>query len=78
METTIPSDISSRLDERLEQLLKAYSSGRLSHRELEQATGLWFGDILAALRARGLPLPRVDSRAHFNEAQQRLFDQVFG
>lgn len=63
--------------ETLDQMLIAYSSGKRSRRELEQATGLWFGDILSELARLGLPLPRVDTRAHFNEAQRQLFTKVF-
>jgi len=77
METVVP-DLRSGVAASLDQLLEAYSQGRLSRKELEQATGLWFGEILSAMRARSLPLPRVDSRIHFSEAQQRLFEQVFG
>lgn len=62
----------------IDQLLAAYSDGRMSRRELEQATGLWFGEILSELARRRLPLPRVDTRAHFNQEQLRLFQQVFG
>nr|WP_315253143.1 hypothetical protein [uncultured Duganella sp.] len=61
----------------LDQLLAAYSAGRISRRELEKATGLWIGDILSEMASLKLPLPRVDTRAHFNQAQQRLFDRVF-
>jgi hypothetical protein len=62
----------------LEPLLAQYSLGALSRNELERASGLWFGDILAALARRGLPLPRVDSSVHFNPAQQALYERVFG
>jgi hypothetical protein len=62
----------------LDQLLAAYSEGRTSRRELEQATGLWFGEILSELARCRLPLPRVDTRVHFNEAQHQLFRRVFG
>jgi hypothetical protein len=62
----------------LDQLLAAYSQGRMSRRELERATGLWFGEILAELARYRLPLPRVDTRAHFNEAQHLLYQRVFG
>jgi hypothetical protein len=62
----------------LDQLLRAYSEGKTGRRELEHATGLWFGEVLAELARRGLPLPRVDTRVHFNEAQRRLYEQVFG
>lgn len=59
--------------ETLDHMLAEYSVGRLSRRELERASGLWFGDVLSELSRLGLPLPRVDSRIHFNEAQQHLF-----
>lgn len=64
--------------ETLDQLLAAYSCGHRSRRELEQATGLCFGEILSELARLGLPLPRVDTRVHFNEAQRQLFGRVFG
>ena len=62
----------------LDDLLAAYSTGRLGRRELEQTTGLWFGEILTEMACRHLPLPRVDTSVEFNPAQQRLFNQVFG
>jgi len=72
METATPATAT------LDAMLAAYSEGRIGRRELEQATGLWFGEILSALASRHLSLPRVDTRAGFNPAQQRLFEQVFG
>ena len=63
---------------RLDQLLLKYSKGQLGRKELEQASGLWFGEILAELGRRGWPLPRVDSTVHFNAAQRELYRQVFG
>ena len=44
-------------------LLLAYSRGELTRREIAQRTGqeLRFGPLLAALHARGLPLPRLPS-----------------
>ncbi|OFA04807.1 hypothetical protein [Duganella sp. HH101] len=75
METAVAADTASQ---QLNQLLAAYSEGRISRRELEQSSGLWFGEILAALAERGLPLPRVDTRVHFSAAQRHLFTQVFG
>lgn len=66
------------METKLDSLLTAYSEGRVSRRELERATGLWFGEILSEMALRQLPLPRVDTRMHFNEAQQRLFERVFG
>lgn len=62
----------------LDPLLAAYSEGRMSRRELERATGLCFGEILSELARCQLRLPRFDSRVHFNEAQRRLFERVFG
>ncbi|NVM77870.1 hypothetical protein FHW83_003693 [Duganella sp. SG902] len=66
------------MENELDALLAAYSTGKVSRRELERATGLWFGEILAEMAARRLPLPRVDTRVHFNDAQRRLFERVFG
>ncbi|MTV37940.1 hypothetical protein [Duganella radicis] len=66
------------MESKLDALLAAYSAGNTSRRELERATGLWFGEILSEMAFRHLPLPRVDTRVHFNEAQRRLFERVFG
>lgn len=66
------------METKLDSLLAAYSAGRVSRRELERATGLWFGEVLSEMAVCHLPLPRVDTRTHFNEAQQRVFEQVFG
>ena len=67
-----------QVPERLDTLLAQYSAGAISRRELEQASSLWFGDILAELGRRGLPLPRVDSSVHFNAVQLALYERVFG
>jgi len=75
METAVVADTAGP---QLEQLLAAYSEGRIGRRELEQSTGLWIGEILHELARLGLPLPRVDTRAHFNAAQRELFERVFG
>lgn len=75
METAV---VAETVSQQLDQLLAAYSQGRISRRELEQSSGLWFGEVLSRLAERGLPLPRVDTRSHFNEAQRNLFARVFG
>ena len=62
----------------LDVLMAAYSAGRMGRREIEQASGLWFGQILQEMAHRHLPLPRVDARQHYNLTQQRLFERVFG
>lgn len=61
----------------LDKLLAEYSAGGLSRRELEEATGLCFGDVLSALGERGLSLPRVDSTKGFNPEQMGLLNKVF-
>jgi len=75
METAVVADSANA---QLQQLLAAYSEGKLERRELEQSTGLCFGEILNRLARSGLPLPRVDTQAHFNQAQRDLFERVFG
>lgn len=62
---------------KLDTLLRAYSAGELDQLSLQEITGLWCGDILAALAERGLPLPRVDSVAGFNPAQRALHGEIF-
>jgi hypothetical protein len=88
IETLIRKDISSKMtsssdnrkdmdDPLIDELMKAYSSGAITHRELEAQTGLWFGDVLGELGKRGLPLPRVDSTVHYNEKQMAVYKSVF-
>ena len=61
----------------LDTMLAEYSTGAVSRKELEEATGLWFGEILVELSKRGLTLPRVDAAQKFNEKQRALFDRIF-
>ena len=85
IETLIKKDISTSAsrnrkdmnDPLTDELMKAYSSGAVTHRELEDQTGLWFGDVLGELGRRGLPLPRIDSTAHYNKKQMALYKSVF-
>ena len=65
-------------DADLDRLLAEYSCGSLLRTDLERATGLWFGEILTEMAKRGLALPKVDSRIHYNEAQMALFNNIFG
>lgn len=61
----------------LDKLLAEYSAGSLTRRELEAATGLWFGEILNELAKRELALPKVDTRPMYNQAQTALFNRIF-
>jgi len=56
----------------------AYAAGAITHFELEDKTGLWFGDVLIELGKRGLQLPRFDTTAHYNEKQKALYNSIFG
>jgi predicted transcriptional regulator len=88
IETLIKKDISSKMtgtshnrkdvdDPLIDELMKAYSAGAMTHRELEEQTGLWFGDVLGELGKRGLPLPKTDSTVHYNEKQMALYESIF-
>jgi hypothetical protein len=61
----------------LSNLLAAYSGGALDLLGIEECSGLWCGEILAALAERGLPLPTVDSVTGFNPAQLALHAEIF-
>ena len=63
---------------KLETLLRAYSAGELDQIALQEMTGLWCGEILAALAEHHLPLPLVDSALDFNPAQRALHGEIFG
>ena len=60
-----------------EPLLKLYAAGRLGRADLEEETGLHFGEIILAMRVAGLTLPRVRTLDRLNAAQRALYDQVF-
>lgn len=63
-----------------EKLLDGYfrqiSSGEISRREFEEATGeeWWWGDILEGLGKRNLPYPIIEPKR--TDAQQKLADEV--
>lgn len=63
--------------QKLNEVLEAYSAGTMTRRNVEEATGLWFSDLLSELGRRNLPLPRVDSTVHLNENQRTLFNTIF-
>jgi hypothetical protein len=54
-----------------------YSTGHLSRKDLEKETGLDFGDIIVEMRRLGLPLPRYDNRADFNDREKELYRKIF-
>jgi hypothetical protein len=62
---------------RLDELFRRLSSGEISRREFEEATGRewWWGDILEGLGKRNFPYPTVEIKR--TEAQQKLADEVF-
>jgi hypothetical protein len=57
--------------------LNSYASGKITRRNVEEASGLWFSDILEELGRRGLELPKVDTRVHLNDKQLALFNTIF-
>lgn len=61
----------------LDTLLQSYSAGEIDQLSLQEITGLWCGEILAALAERGLPLPLVDSLSGFTGAQRALHGEIF-
>lgn len=86
IETLIRKDIESTpaeipsadLVSQQDQLFKAYSTGQITRRILEEETGLWFGEILAEMGKHGLSLPKVDSHMHLNSHQLALYGAIFG
>jgi len=61
----------------LDEILRSYAAGNIARRNVEEATGLWFSDILEELGCHDLQLPRVDTRSHYNDKQLALFDTIF-
>lgn len=72
-ETFYEEEKSHRLDESFRQL----SSGEISRREFEDATGKewWWGDILEELGKRNLPYPIANIQR--TPAQQKLANEIF-
>ncbi|OYY50006.1 MAG: hypothetical protein B7Y48_03985 [Methylophilales bacterium 28-44-11] len=62
----------------IEKALAAYSAGEMPRTELEELTGLWFGEILFELAKRNLPLPRFSSVHTYTPEQKALYDKLFG
>ena len=58
--------------------LTAYSAGKMSRTELEDFTGLWFGDVLLELAKLELPLPRYNSSSRYTPEQKEMYDELFG
>ena len=71
------NDKQTLTDKQLDKILSAYSAGNVTRRNLEELTGLWFSDILAELELRGLQLPKVDTKVHFNNKQLSLYNSIF-
>ena len=67
----------SLTQEQLDEILNSYTSGKIARRSVEEATGLWFSDILEELGRRGLHLPKVDTRVHLNDKQLALYNTIF-
>lgn len=63
---------------RLLKLLKRFAAGDLAREDLQERTGLWFGDILALLKLVEVPLPIVRTYGRYNEKQRALYDEIFG
>ena len=62
----------------IEKAFAAYSAGQMRRTELEELTGLWFGDILLELAKHNHPLPRFSSFANYTTEQKALYDKIFG
>jgi hypothetical protein len=60
-----------------DEMLDSYAAGKITRRNVEETTGLWFSDILAELGRRGLQLPTVDTRVHLNNQQLALYNTIF-
>ncbi len=58
----------------IEKSLAAYSAGEMPRTELEELTGLWFGEILLELAKRNLP----SSVHNYTPEQKALYDKLFG
>lgn len=67
----------SLTEAQLDEILNSYTSGKIARRSVEEATGLWFSDILEELGRRSLHLPKVDTRVHLNDKQLALYNTIF-
>lgn len=66
------------LDEvEISRILSLYSNGRMDRHDVQDETGLSFGEILQRLRQAGLTLPMVRTYGRFNERQRALYNEIF-
>ena len=65
------------MDTQFDQALADYSAGKLSRHELQNQTGLWFGDVLLELAKRGLQLPRFDPAPSCSAGEQAIYNELF-
>lgn len=65
-------------DKNKDKLFSSYSSGEINRRQLEDQTGLTFGEILHELAIRKLKLPRVNSIKLMNKKQKTYYEEIFG
>jgi prevent-host-death family protein len=64
--------------EALRELLTRYSQGVLNRRDLQEQTGLSFGEVLQGLGELELSLPRVKTAHRYSAKQRSLHEKVFG
>jgi hypothetical protein len=65
---------SGLLDADLAQHARRYAAGAASWRDIRDATGATFGDLLVELATQGLQLPQV--RVQRTPEQQRAFEEI--
>jgi hypothetical protein len=65
-------------DKAIKELLSLYANGLKDRHDVQDETGLSFGEILQKLRAFGLTLPVVRTYDRYNEKQRAIYNELFG
>jgi len=64
-------------DQAIDELLGMFSKGLVERRDVQDETGMFFGDILTRMRRLGLTLPIVRTFERFNSQQRALYEEIF-
>lgn len=61
----------------IDEILAMYSKGLIDRHDVQDETGLSFGEILQRMRQSGMTLPIVRTFDRFNDRQKALYNEIF-
>lgn len=57
--------------------IRRFAAGEIDRHEVEDKTGLHFGEILLLMRERGIARRRVGTYESMSGSERALFDEIF-